>query len=480
MKQVQTIAQNARVQLMVGALALCILLSKTYWLLMSQAGPVGIDGYYYVLQVSTLIRTGHLYFATATPLVFYLQGAFAFVFGNVPLAIKMATLSAVAVLFPVMLKSVKVEGESWWPSILSASAVCLASPFLYFEVEFLKNLFGLLFLFICYSQVAEYLRTGKTRQGFYAFLSMILASFSHKSTAALSLIFLLYFVAFEISESHKRLACIRGHLFRNRRVVALSLTILVAGVAILNLPDRSSPFRFVSYLGGKDPSLLAMPFIMIVTATAALFLSDEAVNGQMSRVEGFRRGFVILFSGLILSVCFLAYLNLGVGLDDLVDRTSLTLFPFMSILAPSLVRTDGPGYARALRSATLILFVPLFYPSRPAGVAVSKNYELITAEAIKVRAQVPKDEVVIAPHGVDFLLAAKYGLKATPLAPQNKQTNPLHFAWKTSYMERIIDRCGYHHVDLGGGALFSEEVLEKIALLKMTTNGSEPLTCPPL
>jgi hypothetical protein len=40
-------------------------------LLTQYSVPVGIDGYYYIIQINELLTHGRLYFQSRTPLVFY-------------------------------------------------------------------------------------------------------------------------------------------------------------------------------------------------------------------------------------------------------------------------------------------------------------------------------------------------------------------------------------------------------------------------
>src|SRR5882762_6675698 len=61
--------------------------------------PTGLDGFYYVLQVREILRTGHPYFPSVTPLVFYLQAAVSYVVRSVAVGITVSIWIATVCMF---------------------------------------------------------------------------------------------------------------------------------------------------------------------------------------------------------------------------------------------------------------------------------------------------------------------------------------------------------------------------------------------
>src|SRR5689334_11522463 len=76
----------------IPVVALSLLLLTAFWVdltaLTQYPTAVGVDGYYYVLQVNHLRSTGNLYFATPTPLVIYFLAALKSLIPETVLAIK--------------------------------------------------------------------------------------------------------------------------------------------------------------------------------------------------------------------------------------------------------------------------------------------------------------------------------------------------------------------------------------------------------
>src|SRR5712692_6505469 len=69
---------------------------------MPDSEPIGLDGYYYVLEVNHILDNGRPYFSTTTPLVFYLQTAISYLVGNTVLGVKVSVWIATACLFFVL------------------------------------------------------------------------------------------------------------------------------------------------------------------------------------------------------------------------------------------------------------------------------------------------------------------------------------------------------------------------------------------
>jgi hypothetical protein len=467
-----SVTEDKRFQIAAASVALCLLLVKSGWVLLSQADPVGFDGYYYVVQVDRLLHAGQLYYSTWTPLAFLIEAPFAFAVGNTVLGIKLATLFAVAVLFALAVKAGAAGNNSLWTSIFVASAIFMSSPFLYFEVEFLKNLFGLVFLFLAYVTFDEYIVVGRISSLVFGVLSIILAALSHKSTAGIGVVILLYFIVFNIAANRRRLSEFAAKLVERRLALAVGAALLLDGLLVAFRMDWHSPLRFINFLGGKNPALLVLPAAMTAVSVGVLALPVDFNLKSAATIEQYRFGVTLVLAAVTLAFCFVTVLNLTQSWNDLIDRMCLAFYPFGAILGSRVLRSDPRGLAHAATwvASTLIILI-LSLPTAPPGLDFSRGYKLIQADQHLLRTTIAEDSTILAPHGVDLLLTSRYGLKATHLRENIKEADVLQFMWKAKYIQRRLQACGYEYVDLGGGTLIHEQTLEKIASQEIAPEG---------
>src|SRR5690349_15033353 len=81
---------GAKAYLPWALLLLVLVLSalRDAYILFSYPVAVGVNGYFYVLQINQVANSGHLFFPTHTPLPIYLLTALRFLTGNAVAAIK--------------------------------------------------------------------------------------------------------------------------------------------------------------------------------------------------------------------------------------------------------------------------------------------------------------------------------------------------------------------------------------------------------
>ncbi|HET8671562.1 MAG TPA: hypothetical protein VFM05_13305, partial [Candidatus Saccharimonadales bacterium] len=80
--------------LCLGALFCLLTLSavRDSTLLMRYDVPIGIDGYYYVIQVKSYLENGRFYYPTHTPIVLYMMSLLANLIGNIVTAVKVTSI----------------------------------------------------------------------------------------------------------------------------------------------------------------------------------------------------------------------------------------------------------------------------------------------------------------------------------------------------------------------------------------------------
>jgi hypothetical protein len=101
---------------------------------------VGVDGYYYVLQITQVAKTGHLFFPTRTPLMLYALAALAAVAGGPVAAVKLAGVLLHVTLCAGVAALVRRALRSPWLGVLAASLAAFSGLHLFMISEFINNL----------------------------------------------------------------------------------------------------------------------------------------------------------------------------------------------------------------------------------------------------------------------------------------------------------------------------------------------------
>lgn len=169
---------------------------------------VGVDGYYYVLQLNSLLITGKLYYSSFTPVLFYLMSFFNYIINDTTLTIKF-TAVALHLLFSLGIYLIISDlTKNKWLGILGCALLTVSNLHLFMIANFIKSLCGLTFLVWAGLNLIKFLETkNKFRLGASVFLS-VLAVFSHKSIifillTLLFLMFLIYLTFYVFTEKWK-------------------------------------------------------------------------------------------------------------------------------------------------------------------------------------------------------------------------------------------------------------------------------------
>lgn len=115
---------------------------------------VGIDGYYYVIQVDSLFQNGYFNFPTKTPLILFLMLVVKYFEGDTIVSIKIVSIGLHALLsLGTFLTIRNVTGQVWF-GLISSILISFAGLHFYYTAEFLNNLGAIVFLiwgvfFIC-------------------------------------------------------------------------------------------------------------------------------------------------------------------------------------------------------------------------------------------------------------------------------------------------------------------------------------------
>lgn len=403
---------------------------------------VGIDGYYYVLQVDTFRNSGHFYYPTKTPLVLYFLSFFSLLIGDTVFAIKLSSVVLHALLCVGVYALVTSATRSVWLGVLGIALAASSGLHLYLVAEFINSL-GALTLLVWSAWGG--IRAWQTRsKGWAIFAATLLAAafLSHRMTPAVVLV---------VAVTAVITAWLMG---TNRRYkwVALIISLLlwcapllISMQPFLDLPTwlrrefinaPQWPFRRLDVAEG---------LLLLVASLLTLFLITRAKRQTQTGIARHVFANVALWSFLI---TLNPFLNHHTGFQGIVGRLSSIQYIHAAILLPGLIWLLTPIYRYAYVFVLILCFgllllsvtAPLPYGVRPEYLA---DREHLVRQLPSQRQRLCDSPFVIAPHGEQFVVTSILGVPAQqrpPLASQYKCTYWLLHHVKQSVLtdERVV------------------------------------------
>ena len=382
-----------------------------YRFLAASPYPLGVDGYFYPIQLRSLLAGDGLYYASA-PLTLWLMTPLAALTDPIVGAKLGAALGSALVAVPVYFLGRRLSGDRTI-GLLAAALIVTSTESFYLSVEFVKNGVALA---IAATYLCSLLRAldapsrGRIAAAVALFVATVLA---HKLAAGFALLL-------SIAPIYVR---VRARDSWSRRARSYALLAAAAGVAAMLCAGLLAPERFI---GPDDLELLAGLFTRDADFTLAalavrggppLRFGDEvAIAGALALavvlvaaaarrypqlaapVSGPDRALVW---GATLIGLFLAVPWLDVGdPQGLGFRLRLFAFVPLALCAAALAGALLGRLTGLVRGALIVGFVVGWVASRPAstreGLVVVEPH--MQAAILAMREVVPADHVVICPE----------------------------------------------------------------------------------
>ncbi|MGN6107949.1 MAG: hypothetical protein ACTHU0_22765, partial [Kofleriaceae bacterium] len=171
------------------ALALAALVAWSFWdrwtLLSSTPFPVGVDGYFYPIQLRSLLETGHLAYP-ASPLAFWLMAPLAALTDPVTGAKLGAALFGAAIALPAYGVGARL-GQGRGAGLVAAALATSSAGSAYLTIEFVKNGIGLTVALAALWAVLAALDRPTTARILGAAAGVLAAALAHKMAAGIVL-----------------------------------------------------------------------------------------------------------------------------------------------------------------------------------------------------------------------------------------------------------------------------------------------------
>lgn len=402
--------------------AVCLLAARDISLLFHSDVAVGIDGYYYVLQVASLLGSGHLYFPTNTPVLIYVLSVISFFFNDPAFGIKVGAcvfdlLLAIGIGSVVFTLTKKVSLGG-----LGLLIIVYSPLHLYFFSEFLSNLGALTFLVWAAFGLIRFVKTQKAGWIVFAGALGLAAGFSHRSAIWLIAVFAVLgiFTYFWVYSAEKLKYRLWGSIVI---LLAVAVPIVLASQNVFPLPDEIS--REIVRLPANPFRLVVLPDGLILLTVAVVTIAAFFIRPVV-----FKNNIVlatVLLSTVVWTLLFALnpFLNHQAGITGTVARLDLLIYlstglalPLMfSLLYDSMKKLTLTSAALCASLLWIAWLVPLPLGLRPDYL---RDRERLFAELPALRAQICEHPTIIARHGDQFLVTWRLGVPSQKVPPASE------------------------------------------------------------
>jgi hypothetical protein len=447
------------------AAALVALAGYAAWvrwhLLAASPFPLGVDGYYYPVQLRALLETGHLQYP-ASPLTFWFMAPFAAATDPITGAKLGAAIGGALAVLPAYGVASRLA-VSRGAGLLAAAIVATSASSQYLATEFVKQGIGLTLALSTIWLVLRALDTPSRRRTGFAIAGLVVTALAHKLAAAVVL-------AIAVPAVFQELRA-RGVL-RGRRLlyllVAAAIGTVVIGIAGLVAPQRFLSPHDLALVGDlmtteahwDAPALerpgLALTFDHEALAAAVIGLAAAVVlvlrRRDRETLALGARTVAWMFVALAI-IGGLPWLDVG-DTQGLAYRLRVAAFVPLAIcaaiVAGALARLAVKGSTPVLRMqrdallAAIALVLVVRAPTERAEGRIVAHPALVSA-VMAARTKIPAGTTVIVPERHILFMTAWYTRAPVALRPDHipygrrVRLLPLHFIEMGSPLEQAID-----------------------------------------
>jgi hypothetical protein len=407
--------------------------------------PLGIDGYYYLLQTRDLLDHGSLHFHYINSLAIYLFAAISIPIGNTVAGIKIGAIILHLALSVGIFSITLAVTKNYWLSLLGLVIAVFSSTHFYFIVEFLNQLAALTFLVWALFAIIRYSQTKRSYYLLLIFSMLTAALLSHRSALFL-IVFIFIFSLLPLAQKSENVGLrivvkiFLGSLFFTPPLLKLLIPGYMpewVGFELLSFPRP--PFSPIV----KFDIYIALIFLFL---TAVLLLAFPYLRFQ--RVER-----SILFCALLFIVFFNLnpFLNHFAGFLNITGRMDAITGVINALALPvslGLWWKTAKVVTLITLPAVSVLIVCSSLQALPAGA--SETYMADRGELSSYLNTVKEDlcshPIIIASHGDQFLVTATLGLPSQQTIPDGNREYGC-FIWLLSTGENALGKDKYRLIE---------------------------------
>lgn len=421
-----------------------------YAMLYTSAFPIGVDGYFYPIQLRSLLDTGALYYPSS-PLSIWLMAPLAWLTDPITGAKLGAAIGGAAIVFPIYVLGRRI-GSARSAGMVAAVLVASSAESFYLSAEFVKSGLGLTvaMAYLCAlawtldAHTTSVANAERTRAGRWSLtlLALLATALAHKLAFAFALLCsatpLVIAWRAQARAIHPRTVVIAAALaiamitaaivwptrFLSWRDLAL-MTHLFDGAWLPSLPALSVPQSGTLHFQ-HEPLLACMLAVPVLIAwwrrRADLSTCDQA----------FSYG-----SAVFAVVIAVPVLNVS-DPEGLGFRLRLVCFIPLALCAAWITGQLVARISTRYRLLVLIPFLLAFLYQRPTGVGegVVTTHPSMQAAVRTVRGLVPENDVIVVPERHLVFMTAWHTDRSVRLRPD---TVPVERRWRLVPMAYMND-----------------------------------------
>ncbi|MGE0549021.1 MAG: glycosyltransferase family 39 protein [Kofleriaceae bacterium] len=402
------------------------------WVVLTESPfPVGIDGYFYPIQLRSLLENGSLVYPSS-PLALWLMAPLAAITDPITGAKLGAAIGGASIALPMYAVGARL-GRHRGAGLIAAALATTSAGSMYLTFEYVKNGIGLTIAVTALWLVLRALEGGR-RRAVIAVIGIVAAVLTHKMAGGLVLVIAGPAVVSTLVAHPGRA--------RSHALVAIGAAIVVAAIAGLALPTRFlSPSDLALFDGLLQPiarwtapalvlpnTTLAMGYEAAIGGVLAMIVAVHwIIAGPMAASPGDRAATIAIVALSVVTA--LPWL----GVDDpqgLGFRVRIAAFVPMALCAALVSRIVVEAVTRlwARRSSmhaapagalvVIALAIVAGMPARRTDGRITAHPALVTAcEALAGR--VPPGDTVIVPERHIAFMAAWYARVSVQLRPDS-------------------------------------------------------------
>jgi hypothetical protein len=397
-------------------------------LLLRHPVAVGIDGYYYILQISQFTAKSQFYFPTQTPLVLYALTALSRYLGSAVVAVKVASLLCHLFLSLGIFAIIKSAVRQAWLAVLGAALAALPRLHYYMIAEFINNLGALTLLVWCIYFAIQYLQTRRRRFATWASILFVAAILSHRSVFLIAVAILVsawLFHWFVIFNAHGRF---------NWYALFVALIIYVAPALAAWQHSIGLPPSIANQISASPHwplSLWCLPEGLLLLLSAAIALLLLLLGGiYVGHKSGTYLIGVSTLCALLLTLCPFYYA--ANELTGVVGRLRVLAYIESALIVPGLIsltlhwRRDYVIYALSAVLPLLLVGVAAELPYGLNGQLLARRERLI--QGLKEHAaDLPSNAMIVAPHGDQFVITETTGIPSVQPSSKGNGDRPVYW-----------------------------------------------------
>lgn len=398
--------------------------------LFSISSAIGIDGYYYILQIDSFLKNGYFYFSTPTQFILYCLASLSFILGNSVLALKIGTILFHFSLCFAIFSILKNLTKNFWLGLLAITICELSSLHLYLFVEYINYLGGISFLLWTVYFSLKFAKKRRIIFIFGALICFLLAVGSHRAIIPISLLLIILtaltwwlFKSIETNNKTQKFFCIAALVFF---FIFPSLLVIQP---FYQLPDSwQNEFFFLPRFPAR---LSTFPELLIIFSASIVILISIFFQKRLKENK-----FEFLFFGTLafwsLLVTLNPFISSEIGFTTIGGRLRVLAYIQAALIVPAviwLLRDKYKNIAWYVAIVVTPLMIWSFFNPLPRGLQpdyLARRERLI--EGLKSNiGQIESNSIIVADHGEQFVVTAITGIPSQQFYPMEKKYDSVYF-----------------------------------------------------